>query len=205
LTADVDAAGGATGHVHVHRVETILDDWYSLRRYTFDCRGRDGVGVRLTRYVCERGSRAAILPYRRSLGTVLLIRQFRMPVLVAGHSDGMILEAPGGLLDGRSPEDAVRRELEEEVGLRVRDVDQVLTTFLNPVLVAERVHLFVAELDGAERVGQGGGMDSEGENIETVEIPLDEALSLVRQRSIVDAKTILLLYCLSHGRQPIGG
>jgi nudix-type nucleoside diphosphatase (YffH/AdpP family) len=197
---DHRGTGGTTDHVRIRDVDTVVDDWYALHRYTFDYRRRDGTSMRLATYVCGRGDRAAILPYHRARGTVLLTRQFRLPVLVTGHSDGVILEAAGGLLDDQSPEDAVRRELEEEIGLRVHHVDEVLVTFLNPVLLAERVHLFVADLDDAERVGSGGGVDSEGEDIETVELLFYEALSLIQRHQIVDAKTILLLYYLQSAR-----
>lgn len=184
----------ATDRVRIERVETLSDDWYVLRKYTYLYRRRDGSEQRLRREVYDRGDGAAILLYDRERGTILLTRQFRLPAFVAGHRDGMLLEAPAGMLDREDPATAIRREAEEETGYRVKDVREVLSAYMSPGAVTEQLHFFVAAYSPADRVGAGGGHPGEGEDIDVVEVTLEDALAMVARGEIVDAKTILLLY-----------
>jgi nudix-type nucleoside diphosphatase (YffH/AdpP family) len=113
-------------------------------------------------------------------------------VFVNGH-DGMLVEAPGGLLDNASPEERIRAEVEEETGYRVRDVQKVFEAYMSPGSVTEKLHFFFAEYDAASRIGDGGGIEAEGEDLEVIELTFDDALAAVRRGDIVDAKTIMLL------------
>src|SRR3712207_761432 len=118
-----------------------------------------------------------------------------------GHPDGMLLEAPAGLLEAEAPAEAIRREVEEETGFRVGRVEPVFAAYMSPGSVTERLHFFTAEYRPADRVGEGGGSEQEGEDIEVVEVNLDEALAMVRRGEIVDGKTIMLLQHLALRRQ----
>ncbi len=182
-----------TDRVRVERVETLADDWYVLRKYTFAYRRRDGAEQVLSREAYDRGNGAVILLYNRLQGTVVLTRQFRLPAYVNGHPDGMLLEAPAGLLDAEAPEDAIRREAEEETGFRVGRVEPVFTAYMSPGSVTERLHFFAAEYAPADRVASGGGSAAEGEDIEVVEVALDRALAMIETGEIADGKTIMLL------------
>jgi nudix-type nucleoside diphosphatase (YffH/AdpP family) len=186
--------------VRIQRVETLADDWYVLRKYTFAYRRRDGAEQTLSREAYDRGNGAVILLHDRARGTVILTRQFRLPAFVNGHPDGMLLEAPAGLLDDDAPERAIRREAEEETGFRVGPVEPVFTAYMSPGSVTERLHFFTAGYTSADRVGSGGGAATEGEDIEVVEVSLDEALSMARRGEIVDGKTIMLLQHAALGR-----
>lgn len=181
-------------HVRIERVEILADDWYVLRKYTFGYRRRDGRWQTLSREAYDRGNGAVVLPYYLERGTVVLVRQFRLPAFVNGHPDGFLLEAPAGLLDEEEPEAAIRREAEEETGLRLRRVTRLFEAFMSPGSVTERLTFFAAEVDPAERSTAGGGSAEEGEDIETVELPLGEALAMVASGAIQDGKTIMLLY-----------
>jgi 8-oxo-dGTP pyrophosphatase MutT (NUDIX family) len=64
---------------------------------------------------------------------------------------------------------------------------------MSPGAVTEKIHFFVAEYDPTMKVGNGGGLASEGEDIEVLELPIDQALEMVGDGRIVDAKTIMLL------------
>lgn len=184
----------------VQLAESSPDDWYPVRTYTVE-RPRPGFGTaRVNRQVCHRGDSAAVLLLDDRRGTVLLTRQFRLPTLLNGHPDGRIVEIPGGLLDGQTPSQAGRREVAEETGVRVRSMTRVLVAYLTPCLVTERVHLFVAGYEEADRCGAGGGVWSEGEDIEVLEVPVRQAYSMAERGEIVDAKTLLLLYYVAaHG------
>ena len=178
--------------VRVSDVEVLANDWGVLRRTTFDYRAGDGSWSTQRRETYDRGNGAALLLYDTDTRNVVLVRQFRYPAYVNGHPDGMLLELPAGLLDEDGPEDAVRREVEEETGYRVGEVQQLYATVMSPGSVTETLHVYAAPYSPADRVSAGGGVD-EGEDIEVVELAFDEALAMVRGGGIVDAKTILAL------------
>lgn len=173
--------------------ETVLaDDWAKLTRYEIAYRRRDGRSERQIRQVYDRGNGAAILPIDPKRGTVLLVRQFRMPVHLNDH-DGYLIEACAGLLDDLDPETAIRKEAEEELGYRIGDIHRVLEAFMSPGSVTERLSLFTAHYSPADRISEGGGAAHEGEDIEVIELPLEAALAMVGRGEIIDAKTIMLL------------
>jgi len=165
------------------------------KRATFDYQGSDGTWTEQQREVYDRGNGATILLRDSARDTVLLTRQFRLPAYLNGHPDGMLLEAPAGLLDAddASAETAIRREAEEETGYRVQDVTRIGEYFMSPGSVTERVAFFTGSYRAGERVSEGGGVASEGEDIEIVEVTLAEAIAMVERGEIVDAKTVLLL------------
>jgi nudix-type nucleoside diphosphatase (YffH/AdpP family) len=123
---------------------------------------------------------------------VVLVRQLRYPAYVNGYDD-LLIEAPAGLLDGETPELRIRAEAEEEIGYRLGEIKKIFEAFMSPGAVTEKVHFFVAEYQPAMKIGTGGGLASEGEDIEVLELPFDEALAMTSDRRIVDAKTIMLL------------
>jgi len=184
----------ASDRVTIDQVELLHDGWSKLRQYRIRYRRGDGVEQALIRETYDRGDGATILLYNRARGTVILTAQFRMPAFVSNHPDGMLLETPAGLLDEDDPEDAIRREAEEETGYRLREVRKIFAAYMSPGSVTEQIHFFVAEYDDADKVGAGGGHAHEGEDIEVLELPMAEALAMVEDGRIVDAKTILLLY-----------
>ncbi|MDT0117458.1 NUDIX domain-containing protein [Microbacterium sp. PRF11] len=179
--------------VEVTGVELLAAGWHVLRATTFRYRGDDGEWVTQTRETYDRGNGATILLYDATRRTVLLTRQFRYPVYVNDHPDGMLIETAAGLLDDDDPLTAIRREAEEETGVRVDEVQHVFDVYMSPGSVTERLHFFAAGYDGANREGDRGGLIEEGEEIEILEYDIDEALSMIRAGSIQDAKTIMLL------------
>ncbi len=178
--------------VRVIQSKVLSDDWYLLKKTTFDFRRADGTWQRQQRETYDRGNGATLLLYQLASGRVVLTRQFRFPAYVNGH-DGMLVEAPAGLLDQATPEDRIRAEVEEETGYRVGDVRKVFEAFMSPGSVTEKLYFFVAEYDNASRVSVGGGIESEGEDIEVLELPFEEALAMVGRGEIADGKTIMLL------------
>lgn len=178
--------------VRIVDTTVLSDDWYVLKKVTFDFLRRDGTWQRLSRETYDRGNGATILLRNGETGDVLLTRQFRMPAFVSGH-DGMLLEAAAGLLDDATPEARIRAEAEEETGYRVRGVRKVFEAFMSPGSVTEKLHFFVGEYDASLRTGDGGGVAAEGEDLEVVEMPLQAALDAIERGEIVDGKTIMLL------------
>jgi len=181
--------------VRITAEEMLSDNWYLLKKYSFDLQRRDGSWQAQTREVYDRGNGATILLYNRERRTVLLIRQFRMPTYVNDHS-GYLIETAAGLLDNASPEERIRLEAEEETGYRVGAVEKVYEAFMSPGSVTERIHFFIGEYSPDDRIGDGGGLEEEGEDIEVLELGYQQALDMVRSGEIVDGKTIMLLQYL---------
>jgi nudix-type nucleoside diphosphatase (YffH/AdpP family) len=184
-------------NVQILSSEILSDEWARLTKYTIAYRRRDGTTETQIRQVYDRGHGAVVLPIDPKRGTVLLVKQFRIPVFLdhegkAGR-DGMLIEACAGLLDRQDPEAAIRKEAEEELGYRLRELVLAFDPYTSPGSVSERLACFVARYTPADRISEGGGASHEGEDIEVLEVTLDEALAMVRRGEIADAKTILLL------------
>ncbi|MCU0921696.1 MAG: NUDIX domain-containing protein [Burkholderiaceae bacterium] len=178
--------------VRVQDVKLLSDNWYVLKTTRFDFLRRDGQWQTQARETYDRGNGAAILLYSLAQRSVVLTRQFRYPAFVNGHDDLMV-EVPAGVLDAASPEDCIRAEAEQEAGYRVREPRKVFEAFMSPGAVTERLHFFVAEYEPGDRIGDGGGLHDEGEDIEVFELPFDVAMAMMARGEIVDAKTIMLL------------
>ena len=168
------------------------DNWYTLRKASFDYQQRDGSWSHQTREAYDRGNGATILLYDPEAETVLLTRQFRLPAYLNGHPDGMLLETPAGLLDDEDAEAAIRREAEEETGVRVGDIQRLFELFMSPGSVTERVAFFAATYNSGEAHRHAGVAD-EGEQIEVVELRFERALEMVRSGEIADGKAVILL------------
>ncbi|EUB75689.1 nucleoside diphosphate pyrophosphatase [Pseudomonas sp. GM41(2012)] len=178
--------------VNLIESQVLSHDWYLLKKITFDYLRNNGEWQRQTREVYDRGNGAAILLFNREKKTVVLTRQFRLPVFVNGH-DGLLIEVAAGLLEGAAPEERIRGEAEEETGYRVHHVHKVFEAYMSPGSVTEKLHFFIAEYDAASKVSEGGGLEEETEELEVLEWKFDDALEAFYRGEICDAKTIMLL------------
>ncbi len=186
-------------------VELVATAWHVLRRTTFEQRDAAGAWVRKTAETYDRGNGATILLYDLERRTVLLTRQFRYPVYVNDHADGMLIEAAAGLLDDDAPEAAIRREAIEETGHEVGELEHVFDVYMSPGSVTERLHFYAAPYSAETARHAGGGLVDEGEQIEVIELGIDDALTRIGA-DIIDAKTIMLLqWAVLSGPFAVGG
>jgi len=185
------ASDPASSRIENVQSELLSDNWYVLRKFSYDLIKRNGERQPQTREVYDRGNGATILLYSKIKKTVLLIKQFRMPTYVNGNSTGMLLETCAGLLDNDSPEDCIRKEAIEETGFAVGKVDKLFEAYMSPGSVTEIVHFFAAEYDESQRQNAGGGV--EDEDIDVLEVPFSQALDMIKDGRIKDGKTIMLL------------
>ncbi|MDR3711448.1 MAG: GDP-mannose pyrophosphatase NudK [Puia sp.] len=179
--------------VKILRTEVLSDNWYVLKKITYEYLKRDGTRLTQTREAYDRGNGATILLYNREQQTVILTRQFRLPTFINGNDSGMLIEACAGLLDRDNPEDCIRRETEEETGYKVTEVRKIFEAYMSPGSVTEILYFFVAEYVKAMKVNEGGGAEHEEENIEVLELPIDKAMDMIGTGGIKDGKTIMLL------------
>jgi GDP-mannose pyrophosphatase NudK len=180
-------------NVKIIDTKVLSDNWYVLRKITYEYLKKDGSRQTQSREAYDRGNGATILLYNRDQKTVILTRQFRLPTYVNGNESGMLIEACAGLLDKDNPEDCIRRETEEETGYKIADVRKIFETYMSPGSVTEILHFFIAEYSKYMKVADGGGIEHEEENIEVLEIPIDEAMEMIKNGEIRDGKTIMLL------------
>jgi nudix-type nucleoside diphosphatase (YffH/AdpP family) len=179
----------------VKNIKTILlsDNWYTLNNINFDYQLENGDWVNQSRESYDRGNGATILLYNKEKQTIILIEQFRMPTYLNGNDKGMIIETCGGLLDGDDPKTCIIKETEEEVGYKIQNVKKVFESYMSPGAVTEIIHFFIAEYTEDMKVSDGGGLDSEHEEISIMELDFNNALEMIRTGRIIDAKTIMLL------------
>ena len=173
--------------------QVLSDNWYTLRKVTFEYQKKNGEWETQHREAYDRGNGAAILLYNKAQKTVILTRQFRMPTYVNGNETGMLIEVCAGLLEENNAEDCIRRETEEETGYIITDVQKVYEAYMSPGSVTELVHLFVAEYSKEQKNTEGGGVAEEQEEIDVLELPFAEALQMMKTGEIRDGKTIMLL------------
>lgn len=178
------------------REQLLSDNWYTLKKFTFELQRRDGQWQEQSREAYDRGNGAVILLYNKARQTVVLTRQFRFPIYINGHS-GFLIEAAAGLLDNASPEERIMAEAEEETGYKVANVEKVFEVYMSPGSVTEKLYFFIAEYTERDRSTSGGGLVEEGEDIEVLEWPFERALAAIRSGEIQDAKTIMLIQHLA--------
>ncbi len=173
--------------------ETVLaDDWALLIKHEFDYKRRDGDWQRQVRQCYDRGNGATALLYNPATDCVLLTRQFRLPVFLNGGLAGLI-ETPAGLLEGAQPLERMRGELEEETGFRIHDLTHLYDIHSSPGSVTEYLSYFVGTYALDDQVSEGGGEIDEGEDIEVMHVPLEQAVAMIGTGEMTDAKTIILL------------
>lgn len=175
----------------------ISNFWGTLERINFDFTFKNGKSVNLTHEVYGKSDGIAILLYNSKTQKVLLTKQFRMPVYVAGINNGYSIEVVGGAMDeNETPEITTIRETQEEIGYKIEDIKKVTTAFLSPGILKEKVHLFIGEYSEEQNTKNGGGVSEENEEIEVLEIPFLKALQMVEAEEIIDARTIILIQYL---------
>lgn len=175
----------------IKQIETVYEGWSRILKVSVQMPN----GRTMIREVLNSGEAAAVLPYDLKRQKIILIRQFRAPVMhIEGHPD--FLEAIAGLLDEDEPEACARRESMEEAGIRLTTLEPMGCFWSAPGITTERLHLFLAPYTQADRVGEGGGIADEHEEIEVLEIGFDELTDLVRSNAIADLKTQVLVQAL---------
>lgn len=178
--------------VKIIKSEILSDNWYTLKKITYDFQRKDGQWVTQDREAYDRGNGSTILLYNKENKTVILTKQFRLPTFINGNPSGMLIETCAGLLDKDNAEDCIRRETEEETGYKVFSVKKIFEAYMSPGSVTEVLYFFVAEYSKNMKVNEGGGVD-EHEDIEVMELDFEKAYHQIQTGEIKDGKTIMLL------------
>ena len=180
-------------NIKITDTQILSDNWYVLRKITYEYSKKDGTKLTQSREAYDRGNGATILLYNIAQKTVILTRQFRLPTFINGNETGMLIEACAGLLDKDNAEDCIRRETEEETGYKITEVRKIFEAYMSPGSVTEILYFFIAEYAKEMKVNEGGGVEQEEENIEVLEVHIEEAMNMINTGEIKDGKTIMLL------------
>lgn len=152
-------------------------------------------GAEVVREIEDHGSAVAVLAYNPQRRTALLVRQFRAPAFLARQQES-VLEAIAGIIEESDPDDCARREAMEEAGLRLGPLEHITTCWTMPGISTEQMDLYLAAYGDADRVGDGGGVADEHENITVVELRLAELAAMADNKQLDDMKTLLLVQTL---------
>jgi len=188
-----------SNRVKIKDIKVLSDDYYLLKKFTFDYLRNDGNWQTQIRESYDRGNGASVFMYNKATKNIILIRQFRLPSYLNGNNSGLLIETCAGLLDADDPETCIKKEIFEETGYKIEAVTKIFEAFMTPGAVTEQIHYFIAEYTDSMRMSKGGGLPSEQEDIEVLEMPFTKAIDLLNEGQIKDAKTILLLqYAIIH-------
>jgi GDP-mannose pyrophosphatase NudK len=179
--------------VKILTTEILSDNWYTLKKITYEYLKNNGTKQIQTREAYDRGNGATILLFNTEQRTVILTKQFRLPTFKNGNVSGMLIEACAGLLDEGNAEDCIRRETEEETGYKIKDLRKIFEAYMSPGSVTEILYFFSAEYVPSMKISAGGGVETEEENIDVLELDFDKAIGMLESGEIKDAKTIILL------------
>jgi GDP-mannose pyrophosphatase NudK len=175
------------------QTEILSDNWYTLKKISYEIAKDDGTWASQTREAYDRGNGATILLYNKEDKKIILTRQFRLPTYINGNESGMLIEACAGLLDDNNPEDCIRKEVQEETGYDISHVEKIFEAYMSPGSVTEILYFFIGEYAKSMKTSEGGGLEDEQESIEVLELPFQQAIQMIGSGEIKDAKTIMLI------------
>lgn len=178
--------------IRIVKEKVLTDNWFKVKEVTFDYTWFNGKVQRQSREVCKKGDYSGILLYNVERKSIILTRQFRMPAFMNNQEDGFLIETAAGMLDEDDPAECAKREVEEETGFKVKNLQKAFEAYTSPGTLSELAHLYVAEYHEDLKVSEGGGTDQD-EDIEVLELSFEEALNRMNKGEIKDAKTIMLL------------
>ena len=184
--------------VEIQDKHIVFDNVFKIEEATLRFQKFNGqMSEPVRRLVFERGDSAAALLFNRDAQRVILINQFRYPTYEKGQ--GWLYEVVAGVIDANEqPEESIRREVREEIGYEANELTHIATFYVSPGGTSERIILFYGEVGDADRVSAGGGLASEHEDIQLVELTLPDLWRALENGDIVDAKTLVAAQWLQH-------
>lgn len=182
--------------VIVHTKKRVFDGFFKLDEAEISYERFDGhMSGCLRRLSLERGDSVAAIIYNRDSEKSLFVNQFKYPTFEKGP--GWIMEIVAGMIEeGEPPESTLKREVLEEIGYAIETVEHIASFYVSPGGSSERIILYYVEVSGRSTAGPGGGLESEGEDIEVVELSPNELAHLLESNSVQDAKTIVAIQWL---------
>jgi len=187
--------------VEIRDKHIVFDDVFKIQEATLRFQKFNGqMSEPVRRLVFERGDSAAALLFNRDTQKILLINQFRYPTYE--KDQGWLYEVVAGAIDANEqPEESIRREIREEIGYEANALTHIASFYVSPGGTSERIILFYGEVGDADRVSAGGGLASEHEDIQLIELTLPDFWRALENGDIVDAKTLIAVQWLQQRKQ----
>lgn len=183
--------------VEVLEKTRVYRGFFSLDRAVVRYERFDGtMSAPVERLSLERGDAAGVLLHDPERDQVVLVEQFRYPVYATGERGWLIEIVAGMVHPGQDPVAVARAEVREEAGYELHDLQHLATCYLSPGGSSERVHIYAGKIALGARTSTGGGLKGEGEDTRLRILGRAEAMDLVRNGGIRDAKTIVALQAL---------
>lgn len=175
--------------------------YYSLTETILRFKQNDGtMSETVSRLNLDRPNASCVLLYDPETDEIILVKQFRYSVYVGGD-DGWMTEIVAGVIDPNDdPERAARREVMEESGYEIEELEHLYTFYPSPGGCSEKCFVYAAVVSESMRKGAGGGHPDENEDIEVLKIPSDEAIAMMDRGEINDGKTLVALQWFSANR-----
>ncbi|OQX94283.1 hypothetical protein B6I21_09675 [candidate division KSB1 bacterium 4572_119] len=181
--------------VVIKNTKRILDDFFKVDKSVLQYEKFDGtLSNEIIRLNFDRGDSVSALLVDRSREVIILVKQFRFPVFTKDEKKAWLLEIVAGTIEqGNSPEETIIREITEESGYLINRLETITEIFPSPGGSNEKIYIYYAEVKQDDLKEAGGGIASEGEDIQVIEIPFEKAFQMLESREFVDAKTIIAL------------
>ena len=183
--------------INIINKETLFDGYFQLEKVRVSFESFQGNFLKpVERLNFIVGNVSAAIVYNLDSKKILLVEQFRLPVLQFG--DDWLMEIVAGLSDNNeTPEETIEREMIEEIGYKPEKLEKICAIHTAPGSVSELVTIFYAEVTESSKVSFGGGID-EGEDIRIVEYKWDQLWDMVESGIIRDAKTLIAVYWMKN-------
>ena len=189
------------GDVEIIEKSSPYRGYFGITRYWLRHRLHDGGWTKpLMREVFERGHTVTVLPYDPLTDRVVLVEQFRIGAYAAGRTPWLTEAVAGTMELGENPEDLARREVLEETGCQVSDLEYIGTILLSPGASTETTAMYCGRVDST---GAGGihGLPHEGEDILVSVVPADEAIARVADGPVANGYAVIPLQWLALNRE----
>jgi ADP-ribose pyrophosphatase len=184
---------------NINKEELVFDNFLKIYKaeVTHDTFNSDKK-ITASRLALDKGNAIAVLLYEKDTESFLFIRQFRYPSARHGHP--WTLELPAGAVDANeTAQQAAIREVEEEIGYQVDQLEFIVAYFPSPGMLSEQISIFYGEVTSSQKTSKGGGSISEKEDIELVKISRSEIQQKLKNRFFNNSISIISLqwYLLS--------
>ncbi|NLV73733.1 MAG: HAD-IA family hydrolase [Chloroflexi bacterium] len=175
-------------------VSTLAGDACRLTSSQLCLERWDGQLTPQTRHcLLESSDSAAVVPYDAFSSRVVLIKRFR-PAPLAQGDDAWLWEAISGHIEpGVTPKECTRAASDQAGGYPLGELELVSSAYTSPGMHSERAWIYVAPIAVGARHSKDGGSDAKDKDILVRLFLLDDALRMVAEGQIRDAKTVVAL------------
>lgn len=178
-------------NVIVEKETPLLRGFFHVDQITLRHRKHDGAwSESMDRLLLRRPDAVCAVVHNTDHNSCYFVRQFRV-----GANDkeyGWMTELAAGLVDeGETAEEACEREIEEELGFRVGRIQLLTSFFTSPAILSERIYLYYVSVTDALSIHDGGGVGSEHEDIDIIEVPVSDLQQFLYEHPIRDGKTMI--------------